>query len=188
MNNYNIKSSILLTICLLFIKIAYTKENCACDILQIYHPNDTTKSHNFTKEIDITGLSVYSSNEHHYFWWSDKESRFNWNFFTLSNKTIKNSGCLGVRHRNVWKLYWQVQNGFAVTEIGEFKVLPNGQRNLVKSRCLALKLNDKKCDSENQIYNLRFHNSKRVAPCELPFKYNNKEYETCTTKDSDSMW
>ena len=176
-------------ICLLCIEFSHTKENCECDILQIYDPEDLTKSHNFTKEIDdITKSTMYSTKQHHYFWWSNEEGSWIWNFFTLSNYTSKNSGCLGSHPGSVWYLNWQVQNGFAIKPVGEWKVLPNGQSNLVESRCLALKSNDNKCDIKNQTYRLGFLNSKRVAPCELPFKYKKNEYKTCTTKDKDSMW
>ena len=122
-------------ICLLIIKIAHTKANCDCDILQIYDPNHPSNYYNFTKEIE-GGWTVYSSNQPHHFWWSKEEKKWIWNFFALSNKISKISGCLGELDDHSY-LNWQVQNSSAISEDGKWKYLLNNQSIPVETKCLV---------------------------------------------------
>ena len=72
-----------------FVRLNPIKENCDCDIFQLFDPEDPASAYNFTKEINNEiGPPVYSSKEPHHLWWSVKKYSWIWNFFTLPNKTL----------------------------------------------------------------------------------------------------
>ena len=134
MENSCIRSFVLAMICLYLNAVINATENCDCDIIQIYDPENPNQYHNFTYAYKDENGPVYSSNEKYHLLWNNTEGSWSWDIF---NPIKANTNCQGERY-GIFEIVWEVENdvGLSYTKMGKWEIIPSDHSGFMKSRCL----------------------------------------------------
>ena len=171
-------------ICLWNNALANSRENCDCDIFQIFDSNNPKIIQNFTRGPKHL---IFESTKQYLMWWSKKEKKWLWDFgFSenlISNIKIKESCWISGKSKHCFEPGIKPKKNFSCptdSKKAKWTLFFEQPNSVIKSRCLT---DENECQI-NENNPLTFE-ATAIAPCVFPFKYRNREYKNCIKDTSD---
>ena len=167
--------------------LAIESTKCDCDVLQVNDPNGVIGYQNFTKQNrTLNGKPFYLSMKQHMIYWNN-DNHWCYDFYLHQQEFC----ILGIYDKDIFSLE-------SICKNSNWTGLPQGPflNGSLTTKCLKSSLrNNNICSATKEfLMNVTIDDDikevevKTKDPCIFPFKYNNKSYTSCISKDHKRHW